>query len=620
MIRLGLKTFAVWAVLAAGAVEAQAQETFCNPLNLEYRFNIETGDYREAADPAVIVFQGDYYIFASKCGGYWWSPDFVNWTFVKPNKAIDIEKYAPSVWQIGDWMYYTSSENGAIYRSHNPKKGTWSKVCDNPHPWYDPWIFVDDDGRVYAYFGCGQNGDISCCELDPDNRFQPISEDVVCIRTNTEEHGYELQGDNNEGGSPWTEGGAMFKHDGKYYLTYATPGTELRTYCDGYYVSDSPMGPFTVGANSPTTFKTLGFVTGVGHGGLFTDKAGRIWTIDCTNISNKHMFERRLSIFPVTLEDDGLLHTHTTLGDYPQYVPGQVPEGAEDALVGWNLLSYGKACKASSVMDGHAPQNAVDEDMRSFWSAADGNAGQWLLVDLGQVCTVHAVQPNFYENGAVCLTGRTEPMSTKYVVEYSTDEETWQVLVDSSAQVRDLTHCYTALAQPVEARYLRVTNRGEVPGGGAFALSGFRVFGEGHGEKPSAVNGLKVTRLDANRRTAILDWDDVEGAEGYIVRFGIAPDKLWNHYMVWGGASKYIIRSLMTGTSYYFRVDAVNANGVTPGAWVYDDRGQSTAVTEVRADGPAPRGVYTLSGSSVPADMLRKPGIYVVDGKKMMVK
>ena len=268
--------FAAMALCMAAMGQAGAQDTFCNPLNLEYRFNLETGTYREAADPMVILYQGDYYLFASKSGGYWWSEDFADWHFVAPDKSLDIEKYAPAVWQIGEWMYYTSSESGAIYRSKNPKSGRWYKVCDNPHPWNDPWIFVDDDQRVYAYWGSGESGGISCCELDPDDNFKPLTEDVVCIKTNTEEHGYEVGGDNNESGNPWTEGAAMFKHEGKYYLTYAVPGTQLRSYCDGYYVSDSPMGPFTVGKNSPATFKSRGFVTGVGHGGLFTDKTGRI--------------------------------------------------------------------------------------------------------------------------------------------------------------------------------------------------------------------------------------------------------------------------------------------------------------------------------------------------------
>jgi hypothetical protein len=60
-----------------------------------------------------------------------------------------------------------------------------------------------------------------------------------------------------------------------------------------------------------------------------------------------------------------------------------------------------------------------------------------------------------------------------------------------------------------------------------------------------------------------LSWDKAEGAEGYIVRYGIAPDKLYNQYQVYGEQTE--IRTLTKGISYYFRVDSFNAGGVTPG-------------------------------------------------------
>lgn len=83
------------ALWMAAMGQAGAQDTFCNPLNLEYRFNLETGTYREAADPMVVLYQGDYYLFASKSGGYWWSEDFADWHFVAPDKPLDIEKSCP---------------------------------------------------------------------------------------------------------------------------------------------------------------------------------------------------------------------------------------------------------------------------------------------------------------------------------------------------------------------------------------------------------------------------------------------------------------------------------------------------------------------------------------------
>ena len=48
-------------------------ETFCNPINVDYMIqkDHEKGWYREAADPVALYFKGNYYLFASKSGGYW---------------------------------------------------------------------------------------------------------------------------------------------------------------------------------------------------------------------------------------------------------------------------------------------------------------------------------------------------------------------------------------------------------------------------------------------------------------------------------------------------------------------------------------------------------------------
>ena len=45
---------------------AQKEKTFCNPVNLNYRFQ---SSYREAADPVMMVYKGKYMLFASHSGG-----------------------------------------------------------------------------------------------------------------------------------------------------------------------------------------------------------------------------------------------------------------------------------------------------------------------------------------------------------------------------------------------------------------------------------------------------------------------------------------------------------------------------------------------------------------------
>lgn len=57
--------------------------------------------------------------------------------------------------------------------------------------------------------------------------------------------------------------------------------------------------------------------------------------------------------------------------------------------------------------------------------------------------------------------------------------------------------------------------------------------------------------------------------------------------MVWGETA-LDIRSLMTGTSYYYRVDALNGSGVTEGTEVHDDQGARTSIVACVAEGSKP--------------------------------
>lgn len=50
--------------------------------------------------------------------------------------------------------------------------------------------------------------------------------------------------------------------------------------------------------------------------------------------------------------------------------------------------------------------------------------------------------------------------------------------------------------------------------------------------------------------TCRLTWDKVEHATGYNVRFGIAPDKLYASYQVYG-CEEAFITTLNAGQTYY---------------------------------------------------------------------
>ena len=547
-------------------VRAQNQKakTFCNPLNIDYRFTLDNlPSHRTAADPAIVTYKGDYYLFASKSGGYWWSSDFQNWNFVEPKTDIQIEKYAPAILVMGDSMLYTPSQSGDFYLSTDPKSGHWKRI-GHPWDWQDPALFLDDDGRVYCYHGLKQNGSIKMVELDPKNDFKVIGKEMVCFSSDFKSHGFEKRGDNNElEEGPHIEGAWMTKNNGIYYLEYSVPGTQYRSYALGCYSAPSPTGPFTFCPNSPTTARHRGFVTGVGHGCTFKDVKGNYWNISTMVVSVLHKFERRLAVFPIEYDQDALPHTLTNFGDYPQYLPGVNRNPENGNLAGWNLLSRTKKATASSSIDTLPPSKAFDENIKTWWSAKSDKTGEWLAVDLEMPCTIRAVQVNFAEQETTAK-GRKEAFAHKYLLETSMDGKKWKT-IHQKADQKDAPHDYVEMETPVSAQYIRITNQGAAAGGGKFAIRDLRIFGNAKTKLPGKVQNVIVQRNLNDQRSAVVKWDPVPNADGYQIRYGIASDKLYCHYQVLSEETNCTINSLNTDQEYVFVVDSYNEAGITKG-------------------------------------------------------
>jgi hypothetical protein len=543
-------------------------QTFCNPLNLPYRFQLDAPSRREAADPTMVRFNGEYWLFASKSGGYWHSPDMIQWQFVAP-KGLPLEDYAPTVAILNGRLLFTAFNTHGIFSTDDPLNGVWKKIADiQGYP--DPDIFVDDDNRVFIYYGCDSNGSIQVVELDPQHEFKIINGPVKCFSADYAHHGWEVSGENNLGNSntdvvrkmaPWVEGSWMTKYKGVYYLQYSAPGTEFKTYADGVYCATNPLGPFAYAPYSPFSHKPTGFIAGAGHSSLFEDANQHFWHISTMTISQRHMFERRLGIFPTDFAKDGQLHCNTYLADYPQFVPGATKNPAQQNSPGWMLLSYNKPTTTSSSLEKFPAQNAFDEDVRTWWSAASGNPGEWLQVDLGKPCRIDALQVNFADQGVTNLDRMTGD-SYRYSIQISDDGTHWKTCVDRSDSQQDSPHDYVQLDEPVKTRYARLTNI-HMPGGGFFSVSGFRLFGNGLGKAPVRVAGVQAARTPDSRRVHV-SWKPSEGADFYIIRYGTAPDRLWNNYQVYN-ATNFDINSLNVGVDYFFTVDAVNDSGNTQG-------------------------------------------------------
>ena len=557
-------------LLFVGSLHAQYRTTtYCNPLNLDYTYpfhNSHLGkSYRSGADPAVVEFRGEYYMFVTRSWGYWHSKDLLNWDFITPEKWYFEGCNAPAAHNYKDSVLYVcGNPSGAmsILYTDNPKRGDWKAVPSVLHDLQDPALFIDDDERAYMYWGSSNRWPIRGKELDMKNKFLPIAkkpDSLLFLRPDI--HGWERFGENHTSDiKPFIEGAWMTKHNGKYYLQYAAPGTQFNVYGDGVYVGKSPLGPFQYAAHNPFCYKPGGFATGAGHGSTVCGLGGIYWHFGTIHLSINYKFERRLCMFPTFFDEDGVMYSDTYFGDYPHYSPDQVSrQTTSGGFRGWMLLSYGKPVKASSQLESYPVENVTDENLKTFWVAGKNDDKQWVEIDLEEVSDVYALQLNFFDYEETGFWGRMPNLRQRYLVEASVDGARWRVLVDYRNSFRDAPHNYIELDQPIEARYIRYRHH-YVPGKN-LAMGDIRVFGLGRGKKPATVKGFTVVR-EADERNARISWKSVKGAQGYNVLWGVAPDKLYSSWMVYGDNSLNL-RALTVGQKYYFAIESFNENGIS---------------------------------------------------------
>ena len=591
---------------------------YCNPINVNYRYQFNADPRlhgrlqicREAADPSMILFKGRYYIFASMTLGVWVSDDLISWENRRLPEELPLYDYAPDVRVLGEWVYFCASNrdhNCDRWRTKDILNGPYEKIEGN-FPFWDPNLFLDDDGRVYFYWGCSNITPIYGVELDPETML-PKTEPKALVEGHPLVIGYERFGEDNSilpaseeeidakykafheaqgipesmipeevkplirgmfSNRPYIEGAWMDKHNGKYYLQYACPGAQFNTYSDGAYVSDSPLGDFTLAKNNPYSYKPGGFLPGAGHGSTMQDGRGNWWHTATMRISVNHDFERRVGLWPAGFDADGELFCNQRYGDWPMSLYGFRQGPWRDPA--WMLLSVGKAVTASSFIPGHEPEKAAEENVRTWWRAATNSREEWLCLDLGRSFDVHAVQINFADDKIdIACPGEIRPGSqaryieeadhvTQWKLEGSLDGETWFVIADKSAAQTDLSHDLIVREEGFSARCLRLCDMA-LPYGQAPCVSGLRVFGLGSGEKPAAPRFSARRDGDLDMLVNIAAQTD---ALGYNILFGSSPEKLYHSAMVFA-AGEHRVGALIRGRDYFVRVDAFNENGITEG-------------------------------------------------------
>lgn len=561
-IKIFVLTIVLNTIVQVGSVVGQ---TFCNPLSLPFPTPNNVLQEKSLTDPTIVLFQENYFLFATNAGGYWYSGDLISWKFVTASN-LPLEKRAPAAFVIDDWIYFCTSFDSRIYRSKDPKKGEWEIVCDNSlllPVISDFAIFVDTDKRVYCYYGCSNKDGVMVRELDPNDRFNPVGIPVECRKVNPLNHSQKQQKTRPSVGLPerdGTMGSWMNKYGGKYYYQCAESTLDAK-YMDVVYVADNPRGPFVFAENNPFSFRPEGSLSGGGIGCTFADKYGNWWHVAVVAAAGNQT-ATSIALFPAGFDKDGNLYSRTDFGDYPIILPTQKWANIEKLYPEWALLSDQLSLQASSNQSMHPATAAADGNSSTFWSAQSGKSGEWLLVDLGSECVVNALQLNFAVNNAVKSSAGNQAIAFPYVIETSGDKKNWQKLSDKSANTDYSALVYEEFKKPVLTRYLKITNsRDQV---GSFAVSELRVFGKGTGRKPKKVNEFRVVRDYRNPQIVKMSWKKQPNAAGYNIRYGTDKDKMYHSYQV-SKKTRVTIYCPDRNKSYWFQMDAFNENGITPG-------------------------------------------------------
>lgn len=179
------------------------------------------------------------------------SKDLVTWT--KHSHVLDIENvawasysvWAPAIIKANDKYFLFFSANDI--QSNDEIGGIGVAVADNPagpfidalgkpliNQFYngaqpiDQFVFRDDDGRYYMYYGGWRHCNV--VKLNDDLLSILPYDDGTMFKEITPEN--------------YVEGPFVFKRKGKYYLMWSEGGWGGPDYSVAYAIADSPFGPF----------------------------------------------------------------------------------------------------------------------------------------------------------------------------------------------------------------------------------------------------------------------------------------------------------------------------------------------------------------------------------------
>ena len=457
--------------LCVRAQEGPLKDTFVNPLplpdyplgnwtqksspNMDRWLKGYIQDFRELADPSVIYADGKWIMYPSVSMAYV-SEDFKTWTkhSISPEKIGD--GYAPSVAEYRG-KYYLIGCFSTLWVSDDPL-GPFEDLGPVVTPEgvpindiiFDPMLFADEDNLYLYWHKKGLFG----AKLDSENPVRMTTEPLL-LATSHPENEWERYGEYNEDPRrSFMEGVWMFRNCDDYYLTFASPGTANGTYATGTFVGKSPLGPFDYQPRNPVIRKAFGTVPGSGHGSIVRGPDGTLWAFTTSMVNNYHVFERRISLFPVGIDSEGNLFGYPAR-DIPQWAPGVLKEPHLGNEADYLPVSVRTIASATSCAPGRTADYAIDDYCRSWWQPAEDDRNPALTIDLKNRYKVAGIrimwaEPELdHKNGVL-------PGPVRYRVLYQPKKGTeWSVALDCSENDRDMLVDYRTFV-PIEARRLKL--------------------------------------------------------------------------------------------------------------------------------------------------------------------
>lgn len=338
-----IAVFAVCGILfSPGCMNEDTRQiqTYQNPIGVD------------VSDPSIVTYDNRYYLYGTTHSdrgfGCWRSKDLINWEF----QGFAFEKDDDMWTQNNLWAPQVVKYNDAFYMffsaSPEPHQGKDFRICvaksptpdgsfqlvktrlgeglhDETYGMIDPYVFFDDDGRIYLYHSVCRTdatSEIWVVELT-DKLTETKGEAVRCTRPEQEWENTRI--DQGGVGYLWNEAPAIIKHKGTYYLLYSANAYFSKYYGIGYATANNPFGPWQKYENNPILSYT-DKVSGPGHCCLVETFEGELFAAYHRHKSMKGGGERELAIDRVVFEkvEDGL-DILNILGptNTPQPAPGE---------------------------------------------------------------------------------------------------------------------------------------------------------------------------------------------------------------------------------------------------------------------------------------------------------